>query len=148
MDGHARKFFITEDNDAVKQAIVEAEKETSGEIRVHIEEFCPKRNVLDRAAKVFSDLKIHKTELRNGVLIYLAFRDKKFAIIGDKGINRVVEPTFWDTTRDIMQEYFRRSEFTRGLVHGIQQAGDQLKKYFPYQLDDINELSDEISFGD
>jgi uncharacterized membrane protein len=148
MDGLARKFFITEDIEAVTQAIKEAEKETSGEIRVHIEEFCPKKNVLDRAAKIFADLKIHKTELRNGVLIYLAFRDKKFAIIGDKGINRVVEPGFWDTTRDIMQEYFRRSEFTNGLVHAIQQAGIQLKKYFPYQNDDINELPDEVSFGD
>jgi len=148
MDGLARKFFITEDIDAVTEAIKRAEKETSGEIRVHIEEYCPKKNVLDRAAKVFADLKIHKTELRNGVLIYLAFRDKKFAIIGDKGINRVVEPNFWDTTRDIMQEYFRKSEFTHGLIHGIKQTGEQLKKYFPYQLDDINELSDEVSFGD
>ena len=148
MEGLARKFFITEDIEAVTQAIKEAEKETSGEIRVHIEEFCPKKNVLDRAAKVFADLKIHKTELRNGVLIYLAFRDKKFAIIGDKGINKKVEPDFWDAVRDIMQEHFRRSEFTLGLVHAIQQAGIQLKKYFPYQKDDINELSDEVSFGD
>jgi uncharacterized membrane protein len=148
MEGLARKYFITEDIEAVTQAIKDAEKDTSGEIRVHIEEFCTKRNVLDRAAKVFAELKIHKTELRNGVLIYLAFRDKKFAIIGDKGINRVVEPTFWDSTRDIMQEHFRKSEFTLGLVHGIQKAGEQLKKYFPYQIDDINELSDEISFGD
>jgi uncharacterized membrane protein len=148
MDGLARKFFITEDIEAVTKAIKEAEKETSGEIRVHIEEFCSKKNVLDRAAKVFAELKIHKTELRNGVLIYLAFRDKKFAIIGDKGINRVVEPGFWDTTRDIMQNYFRKSEFTLGLIHGIKQAGEQLKKYFPYQIDDINELSDEVSFGE
>jgi uncharacterized membrane protein len=148
MDGLARRFFITEDIDAITQAIKEAEKETSGEIRVHIEEFCPKNNVLDRAAKIFAELKIHKTELRNGVLIYLAFRDKKFAIIGDKGINKKVEPGFWDSSRDIMQEHFKKSEFTKGLVHGIQQAGSQLKKYFPYQLDDINELSDEISFGE
>ena len=148
MEGFARKFFITEDIEAITQAIKEAEKETSGEIRVHIEEFCIKKNVLDRAAKIFSKLKIHKTELRNGVLIYLAFRDKKFAIIGDKGINKVVEPGFWDSVRDIMQEHFRRSEFTKGLVHGIQQAGIQLKKYFPYQKDDINELPDEVSFGD
>lgn len=148
MEGLARKYFITEDIEAITQAIKEAEKETSGEIRVHIEEFCTKKNVLDRAAKVFAELKIHKTELRNGVLIYLAFRDKKFAIIGDKGINRVVEPDFWDTTRNIMQDHFRSSGFSKGLIHGIQQAGTQLKKYFPYQKDDINELSDEISFGD
>ena len=148
MDGFARRFFITEDIEAIEKAIKKAEKETSGEIRVHIEEFCTKKNVLDRAAKLFAQLKIHKTELRNGVLIYVAFRDKKFAIIGDKGINKVVEPDFWDATRDIMQEYFRRSEFTKGLIHGIEQAGAQLKKYFPYQKDDINELSDEISFGD
>jgi uncharacterized membrane protein len=148
MDGLARKFFITEDIDAITQAIKSAEKETSGEIRVHIEEFCKNKNVLDRAAKVFAELKIHKTELRNGVLIYLAFRDKKFAIIGDKGINRVVEPNFWDSTRDLMQDYFRKSEFTLGLVDGIKRAGEQLKLYFPYQKDDINELSDEVSFGE
>jgi uncharacterized membrane protein len=147
MDGSARKFFTEEQIMRIEGAIEMAEDQTSGEIRVHLEEKCSRKNVLERAAEIFARLKMHKTDQRNGVLIYLAFADKRFAIIGDKGINQVVEPDFWNSTRDVMQEHFRHNQFVDGLCHGISSAGSKLKMYFPYQKEDENELKDDISFG-
>ncbi|MFO8023356.1 MAG: TPM domain-containing protein, partial [Perlabentimonas sp.] len=135
----AQKKFIV-------KAIKEAELNTSGEIRVHIENKC-KGNVLDRAADVFATLKMHETELRNGVLFYLALKDKQFAVLGDAGINAVVPDNFWDSVKEVMVEQFAKDNLTLGLVKGIEQAGEKLKEHFPYQSDDVNELSDDISFG-
>jgi len=126
-------------------AVKEAEKSTSGEIRVHIETRCPE-DVLDRAAWIFSKLKMDKTSERNGVLFYLAVRDHKFAIIGDAGINSKVPGGFWDEIRELMEKSFREARFTEGLSRGIILAGSQLKAHFPYGKEDVNELSDEISF--
>jgi uncharacterized membrane protein len=142
----AKNFFSRSHQDEIMKAISEAEHDTSGEIRVHIETSC-KEDVLDRAANLFRKLKMDRTQLRNGVLIYLAVKDRKFAIIGDQGINKVVPPDFWNTTKEEMQQYFREEKFTAGIVHGILQTGHHLKKFFPHQKDDVNELSDEISFG-
>jgi uncharacterized membrane protein len=142
----ASEFFTKEQKNQIVSAIKEAEKNTSGEIRVHIESNC-KIDVLDRAAYIFKKLEMHKTALRNGVLFYLAVNDKKFAILGDAGINAVVPDNFWEDVKNIMAEYFKKSEFTEGLTKGISLAGELLKKYFPYKSDDINELSDEISFN-
>jgi uncharacterized membrane protein len=139
-------FFTKEDQQLIIQAIKEAEKQTSGEIRVHLEANC-KGNVLDCAAYWFGKLNMHKTNQRNGVLIYLAYADKKFAIIGDAGINKVVLPDFWESTKDIMTNHFKTGDFVKGLCEGIKKSGEQLKKHFPYQSDDKNELSDELSFG-
>ncbi len=141
------EFFSQEEKDKIVRAIEEAEKNTSGEIRVHIEKDC-KTDVLDRAAYIFKKLKMHKTKLRNGVLFYLALEDRKFAILGDAGINRVTPDDFWDNIKDKMLEYFRENRIADGLVKGILMAGEKLKEHFPYQQDDVNELSDEISFGD
>jgi len=138
-------FFSKQEKEDIALAIKNAELDTSGEIRVHIEEKC-KGDVLDRAADIFKKLEMHKTELRNGVLFYLAVKNRKFAVIGDAGINKVVPGNFWDEVRDIMLNHFRDSKFTQGLVEGIELAGQQMKQYFPYGKDDINELSDEISF--
>ncbi|MEI7597007.1 MAG: TPM domain-containing protein [Bacteroidota bacterium] len=136
-----------EEKMAIKLAIKSAELNTSGEIRVHIEKRCPGK-VLDRAAKVFGQLNMHKTELRNGVLFYLAIQDKKFAILGDSGINSNVESDFWDSIKEKMLTQFKEGNFTSGLVSGIEMAGWALKKHFPFhQETDVNELSDEISFG-
>ena len=110
-----------------------------------LKKHCPEKNVLDRCAKLFASLGMHKTKLRNGVLIYVAFEHRKFAIIGDAGINQVVESAFWDNIRDLMQEHFKKGEFATGISIGIEQTGEKLKKYFPYQKGDINEISDEIS---
>ena len=102
---------------------------------------------MDRAFEVFKKLKIHKTELRNGVLFYLAVKNRKFAIIGDEAINKVVPEDFWEELKLDMLDAFREGNFTDGLVDGITKTGTYLKKHFPYQTDDVNELSDEISFG-
>ena len=128
----------------IVHAIVEAEKNTSGEIRVHIEEHTEK-SPLERAQEVFFELKMDETQDRNGVLFYVCVSDKKFAIIGDKGINEAVESDFWDCTKDIVIANFKEGNFKKGLVEGILRAGERLKKYFPYQSDDTNELSNEIS---
>ncbi len=142
----ARKFFSEEDQQRIMQAILEAEKNTSGEIQVHLENRC-KKLVLERALEVFNTLHMQKTAQRNGVLIYLAIEDHKFAILGDVGINAKVPADFWDTTKDHMQKLFREGRFTDGLCDGIRMAGEQLGKHFPYHKDDIDELPNEISFG-
>ncbi len=141
----ASSFFTREQQDLILASVKEAEKETSGEIRVHIETSF-KGEVLDRAAWVFGKLGMHKTALRNGVLFYLAVKDRKFAIIGDAGINAKVPAGFWDEISELLRKNFREGKFTEGLSEGILLAGQQLKTHFPYMKDDINELSDEISF--
>ncbi len=142
------KDFLSEaDKKMIVDAIKEAELNTSGEIRVHIESHC-KGNVLDRAAYIFKKLKMHKTAQRNGVLFYLAYNDRKFAILGDAGINSKVPDDFWDTIKENMTEKFKEGKFAEGLSEGIKESGMQLKTHFPYQSDDVNELSDEISFGE
>ena len=142
----ARTFFTKEEQQKIVAAIKEAELNTSGEIRVHIENHC-KEEALERAAEVFYDLKMNHTAARNGILFYLAVKDRKFAIIGDEGINKEVEHDFWNDIKDEMISNFKENKFAEGLIAGILKCGDKLKEYFPYQNDDINELSDEISFS-
>ena len=137
-------FLSKTEEQEIVQAIVEAEKNTSGEIRVHIEEHTEK-SPLERAQEVFFELKMDETQDRNGVLFYICVSDKKFAIIGDKGINEAVESDFWDCTKDTVIANFKEGNFKKGLVEGILRAGERLKKNFPYQSDDTNELSNEIS---
>ena len=139
-------FLTKEEEQEIVQAIVTAEKNTSGEIRVHIEE-TSKKPPIERAKEVFSSLEMHKTEARNGVLFYVGVANKGFAILGDEGINNVVEADFWDCTKDLVLEHFKNKEFKKGLVEGVLRAGEKLKHYFPYQSDDTNELSNEISKG-
>jgi uncharacterized membrane protein len=141
----AEKFKIT-DKVRIVNAVKQAELNTSGEIRIHIEDKC-KGNVLDRAADVFAMLKMQKTEQRNGVLFYLALADKQFAILGDAGINAVVPENFWESIKEAMLAHFKNSEFAEGLVTGVEMAGEKLKQHFPYQSDDVNELPNDISFG-
>jgi uncharacterized membrane protein len=141
----ASTFFTTEQQAQILAAIREAENETSGEIRVHIETTC-REDVLDRAAWIFKKLNMHKTADRNGVLFYLAIGDRKFAVIGDAAINSKVPAGFWDEVKDLLQNKFREGKFTEGLSEGVILAGSHLKKHFPYKKDDVNELPDEISF--
>ena len=126
--------------------IKEAEKNTSGEIRLFIEDDCGE-NVLDRAAFIFKELEMHKTKERNGVLFYLATDSRQFAILGDQGIHSKVEKDFWHTIKHEMQNYFTEGDFLKGLTNGIKISGEALKKYFPYHKNDKNELSDDIVFG-
>lgn len=139
--------FSETDQERILAAIRAAEMATSGEVRVHIEQTCPESDVMQRAKQVFAQLGMHQTELKNGVLFYLAFRDRKFAVLGDKGIDERVPAGFWDSIRDQMRVQFMQQAFAEGLSTGIEQAGKQLKKYFPRQNNDTNELSDDISFG-
>jgi len=141
----AALFFSKEQQSQILSSVMEAEKDTSGEIRVHIETSC-KEDILDRAAWVFDKLGMKKTAERNGVLFYLAVNDKKFAIIGDAGINARVPAGFWDEISALLQKNFRDGRITEGLSEGISLAGKQLKTHFPYKKDDVNELPDEISF--
>jgi uncharacterized membrane protein len=141
----ASSFFTKEQQAQILASVKEAEKATSGEIRVHIETSCSE-DVLDRAAWVFKKLGMYKTAERNGVLFYLAVNDRKFAIIGDSGINSRVPAGFWDEVKGLLLKNFKESKFTEGLSEGIILAGKQLKTHFPYASNDVNELSDDISF--
>ena len=139
-------FLTKKEEQAIVEAIRMAEKETSGEIRVHIEKTTSKAPY-DRALEVFNELGMDATELKNGVLFYFAVADKNFVICGDKGINDVVPADFWDATKDAMATQFKAGNFKQGIVDGILSAGEQLQKHFPYQEGDTNELSNEISKG-
>jgi len=142
------EYFLTADQQAsVVDAVRIAEKKTSGEIRIHIDGECT-GEPMTRAKVVFEKLGMHRTELRNGVLIYLACNSKVFAVIGDKGINDKVPAHFWEDVTDAMKEEFRSGRFTEGLIKAILMTGEKLNDFFPYQADDVNEQPDEISFDD
>ena len=140
--------FLSEvEQQEIIAAIKAAELQTSGEVKVHIEKNCNGENAMNRAVEVFGFLKMHETEQRNAVLFYLAYEDRKFAVLGDTGIHDKVTDQFWNSTKDLLKKHFANNQITTGLCSGIQEAGAQLKKHFPYQSDDINELPDDISFG-
>ena len=128
----------------VKAAIEKAELQTSCEIRVFVEDFS-KIDVLDRAAFQFKKLAMHETALRNGVLIYLATEDKKFAIIGDAGINQHTGNEFWDSVKELMLTEFKKEDLTNGLIIGIAAIAEKVKLFFPYEMGDKNEISNEIA---
>ena len=149
-------FLTKAEEQEIVEAIGKAEKNTSGEIRVHIENGTslkgePAKQTsnapLDRAMAVFRKLQMENTQERNGVIIYVAIKSKQFAIYGDKGINEKVPADFWDTTKDTIISHFKNGNFKQGLIDGILKAGEQLKTHFPYQDNDTNELSNEISIG-
>jgi len=142
-----KNFFSEAQKNSIVEAISSAELNTSGEIRLHLTDHC-KLDPKDEAVGVFERLKMHQTEQRNGVLIFLAILDKKFAIIGDKGIDELVPEDFWDSIRDEMQAHFKANEFEKGLINGILEIGEKLKKFFPIQTNDVNELSNDISFNE
>lgn len=139
-------FLTPAEEQEIVEAIIEAEKNTSGEIRVHIEAHT-RSNHFERAQEVFHMLKMDNTKEGNGVLIYVAVNDRKFVICGDKGIDHVVPENFWDTTKDVIQQKFKEGKFKEGIIDGILMAGNELKAHFPWQANDTNELSNEISKG-
>jgi uncharacterized membrane protein len=137
--------FLTVKQEAkIVEAIRLAEENTSGEIRVHIEEKSEKPSI-ERAKEVFNALEMYKTEARNGVLFYINVSGNQFAIIGDEGIDKVVPKDFWESTKEIVIKHFKEKKHKKGLTKGIKKAGEQLKHYFPFQSDDTNELPNEIS---
>ncbi len=141
-----KDLFTPEQQQQIITAIRDAELATSGEIRVHVEATCPDGDPVKRAIQVFGTLGMHETQEQNGVLFYLAVTDRKFAVVGDKGIDQRVPAGFWDSTKDILRQHFTASDYVAGLAEGIERAGQQLKQFFPRATDDINELPDDISF--
>ncbi len=130
-------------------AIKQAERRTSGEIRLHLEDDCPTPEPLDRAAQVFAELKMHHTAGRNGVLFYLAWQTRQFAVIGDAAINAAVPDDFWEAVKEEVLGHFRQASYVPGLERGIRLVGEQLRQFFPYDAaTDVNELADDISYGD
>jgi uncharacterized membrane protein len=143
----SKSFFSKEEQKQITDAIVAAELNTSGEIRVHLDNKCS-GDPIEKAIEIFANLNMHLTEQNNGVLFYFAVSDRKFAIIGDKGINDLVPSDFWDEIKTTIIEAFKSKQYALGLSKGIAMAGEKLKLHFPYQSDDVNELPDEISFED
>ena len=139
-------FLTAQEELDIVEAIRTAEKNTSGEIRVHLEK-SSKKDVFDRAMEVFHYLKMDNTKEQNGVLIYVAVEDQTFVIYGDKGINDIVGKDFWNSTKDVIQTHFKAGNFKQGLVDGILKAGVVLEKHFPWHHSDINELPNDISKG-
>lgn len=139
-------FLTANEELEIVNAIVEAEKNTSGEIRIHIEP-SSNRPHFERAQEVFHLLKMDNTKEENGVLIYIAVTDKKFVIYGDKGINRAVPNNFWDNTKTILENHFKKGDFKQGIIEGILMAGKELETHFPWQHNNTNELSNEVSKG-
>ncbi|MEE1883960.1 TPM domain-containing protein [Pedobacter flavus] len=138
-------IFTEIEEERIANAIAEAEKATSGEIRIALDKYC-EGDAYEKAIQYFSEMDMDKTRLHNGVLIYMAYEDHKFAIVGDKGINKVVPPNFWETTKVAMKAHFSAGNLADGIIAGVLLAGEELAKFFPYQGDDINELSNEIVY--
>ncbi|CAM1360063.1 conserved hypothetical protein [Tenacibaculum litoreum] len=139
-------FLTAKEEEEIVQAIREAERNTSGEIRVHIEKTTDVSHY-DRALEVFQMLKMFNTQQRNGVLLYIAVDDHKFVIYGDEGINKVVPENFWETTKEAIQNQFKQGNFKQGIIDGVLKAGKELQAHFPWTTDDEDELSNEISKG-
>lgn len=139
-------FLTLDEEQEIVDAILEAEKNTSGEIRVHLEA-STQIDHFSRAQQVFHFLKMDNTKDENGVLLYVAVDDRKFVIYGDRGIDKAVPKGFWESTKDVIAQHFKQGEFKKGIVEGILKAGKELQEHFPWDHGDINELSDAISKG-
>ncbi|MCB9168077.1 MAG: TPM domain-containing protein [Flavobacteriales bacterium] len=142
----AAEFLTDTEREQVKLAVREAEHATSGEIRVHLDDRIVE-DTLDHAAFVFEELGMHRTEQRNGVLIYVSVADHRLAVLGDKGINAIVPKDFWKDVIAVLRLHFAADERAQGLSEAVRLVGEKLKTHFPYRKDDRNELPDDISIG-
>ena len=143
-----KHFFSPEENQRIVSAIQEAERRTSGEIRVYIESHCRFVDPVDRAIELFYGLKMDKTEQRNGVILYIAIKDHQLAIYGDEGIHQKVGKAFWNKAVQHILSEFNAAHYSNGIIQILKEVGDVLHEHFPYQSDtDRNELPDEIVFG-
>ncbi len=140
-----RNFFSEEEKQEIVSAIAEAERKTSGEIRVHITRFLGKAP-FRKALTVFRAHRLRKTKLRNGVLFLLGIEDRKFVVLGDAGIDAKVPEGFWNSVRDVMEVNFRAGNFLKGIIDGVNLAGEQLARFFPHDREDINELPNVLTF--
>jgi uncharacterized membrane protein len=142
----ARAKFSAAEEASLVQAIEAAERQTSAEIRIHIEGRCPGYE-LDRASELFATLRMHETEARNGVLLYLAIQDRKFGVIGDSGIHQFVGDAFWESVYGAARPLLARGDWEAGLRSAVHQVGEALRTHFPRKVEDVNELNDAISWG-
>ena len=143
-----KDFFSQQEKDLITASIQSAEKQTSGEIRVYIENKCKFPDALQHATTLFNNLKMGATKERNGVLVYVAIKDRKLAIYGDKGIHEKIGDVFWNEAVKNMLSHFTTNNYAKGISEVIITIGDSLKQHFPYNADtNTNELSDEIVFG-
>lgn len=140
---HPNRFFTKEEKDRIVRAIREAELKTSGEIRVYLERKS-RDHVMEHAKKVFEKLRMTHTEHHNGILIYFSLRDHNFAILGDKGIHENVGDDFWKAVVSQMETRFAKDDFAGGLEAAIREMGERLKRFFPWEPSDINELPDKV----
>jgi uncharacterized membrane protein len=148
MSNSVKDFLSKDAQQRITKAIQIAEKNTTGEIRIRIDAHTKTENILDDATRVFYELKMDKTVYNNGVLLYIAVKDKSYCIVGDTAINQIVHQQFWDTIAAEMNGYFSKQEFEAGIIHVIEKIGQTLHQYFPTnELKNDNELSDDISFG-
>ncbi|MGN6339486.1 MAG: TPM domain-containing protein [Ginsengibacter sp.] len=143
-----KPFFTEEQNEKIVNAIRDAEMQTSGEVRIFVENRCKYVDALDRAKQLFDNLEMGRTELRNGVLFYIAIKDRQLAIYADEGIHKAAGPDYWkNSVKDILS-VFSKENITEGIIASISKIGQALKTYFPYEKEiDKNELPDEIVFG-
>jgi uncharacterized membrane protein len=143
----AREFLTEEDEQKIVQAIADAEEFTTGEIRIHLEAKC-KKDPVERAKEIFAELDMHETEARNGVILYIATKDRKVAIFGDEGISQQVGDNFWQDEIDKLISEFKQGNFEQGIESVVGDIGEKLKQYFPSDGADPNELDNEITFKD
>ena len=141
-----RAFLSEEDLAAIARAVRQTEARTSAEVRVHLDHTC-EEDALRRAVKVFERLGMHRTAERHGVLIYVAVKDRKLAVIGDAGIHERVGEAYWRELVDAVRDHLRQQRSREGLVHAVEQVGETLSRYFPRRPDDVNELPDDVSVG-
>lgn len=143
-----QKFFSAEEEQKIVDAIRDAEKQTSGEVRLYIETKCRFVDPLDRAAEVFLQLKMNETINHNAVLVYVATEHKQLAVFGDEGIYKKTGQEFWDNSVQLMLKEFKTENYAEGLVEVIHKIGNALQTHFPYDAaTDKNELPDDIVFG-
>jgi len=143
-----KEFLAGIDQQRLVDAIAAAEKETSGEIRVHVQPRVTGGELRDVAERTFERLGMTRTALRNGVLLFIATEESRFVILGDSGIDQKVPPGFWDAIAAKLTDRFRAAEFTEGIAEAILAAGAQLRTYFPRSADDVDELSNDIDISD
>ncbi|HYJ37214.1 MAG TPA: TPM domain-containing protein [Chitinophagaceae bacterium] len=143
-----KDLFDASERQQIVEAVKEAERQTSGEIRVYVESRCRFVDPLDRAAEIFFGLKMDNTQHRNGVLVYVAMRDRQLAIMGDEGIHQKVGSVFWQTEVEKMIDEFHADHYATGIAKVVKEIGEALKNNFPYERNlDKNELPDDLVFG-
>jgi uncharacterized membrane protein len=142
------EFTAQLDAARIEAAIANAERNTSGEIRVHVQPRAVGADLDTVARRTFERLGMTSTAQRNGVLLFIASEENRFVILGDSGIHEKVGTDFWNAIAARLHEDFKAGQFSEGIVRAVTSCGEQLKHFFPYQSDDVNELPNALSVSD